>query len=130
LEIGMKIAGIVITVVIVLFMIGDAVSHILKPAMVVDAFNQLGFPVALGVEIAVLALVATALYAIPPTQVLGAIMLTGYLGGACAIQVRVGNPPFEQLFSVIVGILVWAALYLRDPRIRALIPLSSRSGSG
>jgi hypothetical protein len=125
---GMKIAGIVITVVIVVFMIGDAASHILKPAMVVDAFNQLGFPVALGVEIAVLALVSTVLFAVPQTAVMGAIMLTGYLGGACAIQVRVGNPLFEQLFSVIMGILVWVALYLRDARIRALIPLSSRAG--
>jgi hypothetical protein len=125
---GMKIAGIVITVVIVVFMIGDAASHMLKPAMVVDAFNQLGFPVALGVEIAVLALVSTVLFAVPQTAVMGAIMLTGYLGGACAIQVRVGNPLFEQLFSVIMGILVWVALYLRDARIRALIPLSSRAG--
>lgn len=121
----MKIAGVVITIFVALFMIGDAVSHIMKPAMVVDAFNQLGFPVSLGLEIAVLALVSTVLYTIHSTSVLGAILLTGYLGGACAVQVRVGNPLFEELFSVIIGVLVWAGLYLRDERIRALIPLTS-----
>src|SRR5471032_506246 len=119
----MKIAGLIITVIVVLFMIMDAGSHIMKPAPVVDAFKQLGFPLELGVEIAVLALIATVLYAIPQTAVLGAIVLTGYLGGAFAIQMRVGNPAFEQLFSVIFGVLVWAGLYLRDGRVRALIPL-------
>jgi hypothetical protein len=119
----MKIAGLIITVLVVLFMIMDAVSHIMKPAPVVDAFNQLGVPLSLGVELAVIALICTVLYAVPATAVLGAILLTGYLGGAAAIQVRVNNPLFEQLFSVIMGILVWAALYLRDARIRALIPL-------
>lgn len=119
----MKIAGIVIAVLVALFMLADAGSHIVKPAPVVEAFNQLGFPLSLGVEIGIIAIVSTILYLIPATAVLGAILLTGYLGGACAIQVRVNNPPFEQLFSVIMGILVWAALYLRDDRIRALIPL-------
>src|SRR5277367_6630713 len=108
----MKLAGIVITVLIALFMIADAVSHVLKPAPVVQAFERMGFPLNLGLEIAVIALICVALYLVPATAVLGAILLTGYLGGAAAIQARVDNPPFEQLFSVIMGVLVWAALYL------------------
>jgi DoxX-like family len=72
----------------------------------------------------VLAIVSTILYAIPRTSVLGAILLTGYLGGAIATQLRIGSPPFTHLlFGVYLGLMVWGGLYLRDERLRALIPL-------
>jgi hypothetical protein len=68
-------------------------------------------------------LASTIIYVIPRTAVLGAILLTGYLGGAVATHVRVGDPLFPVLFPVILGVLIWGGLYLRDERLRALIPL-------
>ncbi len=71
----------------------------------------------------VLLLVCTAVYVIPRTAVLGAILLTGYLGGATAAQVRVNHPLFETVFPVMFGVLIWAGAVLREDRLRALIPL-------
>ncbi len=109
----------------VLFWLGlYAVAHLIKPAPVVTAFAQLGFPLQFAISLGIIELVCIAAYAIPRTSLLGAILLTGYLGGAVVTQLRVGNPLFgEALFPVYVGVLVWAGLYLRDPRFRALIPL-------
>ena len=78
------------------------------------------------VIIGLVLLVCTALYLIPRTCLLGAILLTGYLGGAVATHVRVGGPVFNVIFPVILGAMLWGGLYLRDPRIAALIPLQSR----
>jgi hypothetical protein len=108
----------------VLFLLFDSVIHVLNVPPVVQAFAQLGFPDTLALAIGIVELVCIALYVFPRTSVLGAILLTGYLGGATAIQVRVGG---SFVFSIIVGVLVWAGLYLRDERLRAFIPLTTPS---
>ena len=85
---------------------------------------HLGYPQNLVVEIGIILLACTVLYIIPRTCVLGAILLTGYLGGAVASQLRIGEPLFGYvLFPVYIGILAWGGIYLREARLRALIPL-------
>jgi hypothetical protein len=90
---------------------------------VADAAVRLGFAVNLMPGIGILLLVCTLVYLIPRTAILGAVMLTGYLGGAVAIQMRAGSPPFENVFPVLFGILVWAGVYLRECRLCAIFPL-------
>ena len=107
----------------VLFLLFDGVTKVMKVAPVLQASAQLGFPVSLIVVIGAVLLICTVIYVIPSTSILGAILLTGYLGGAVAIQARIGNPLFETLFPVIFGVLVWTGIVLRDNRLRALIPL-------
>jgi DoxX-like family len=106
-----------------LFLLMDGVMKLVKPAIVVETTVQLGYPenVILGLGIVLLA--CTVLYLIPPTSVLGAILLTGYLGGAVATHVRVGGGLFPILFPVILGGLLWGGLVLRDRRLRELIPV-------
>ena len=106
---------------VVLFMVFDGVIHVLKPAPVVDAFAKLGYPLSASVGLGVLELVFTALYAIPRTAALGAVLLSAYLGGAIATQLRVGAGWFPTIFPVLIGALLWAGLALRDPRVRAFI---------
>lgn len=119
-------AGYVISALVALFLLFDAVIHILQIDPVVDSFTELGFPLGTAVGIGVLELVCLVLYVIPRTSVLGAVLLTGYLGGAVAAQVRIDAPLFSTLlFPVYVGMLVWVGLYLRDSRLRALVPLRS-----
>lgn len=115
--------GVALSTVGVLFMVLDGYSHIAKPAPVVQAFARLGFPIELAPAIAIVALVSLAIYVIPRTAVLGTVLLTGYLGGAVAVQVRVGSPAFETSFPIIVALLLWAGLYLRDARLRSLFPI-------
>ena len=89
------------------FLLFDAVIHLLKPLPVVKAFAQLGFPLRFAVILGIVELVCVVLYVIPRTSILGAILLTGYLGGALAIQLPAGNPLFSQtLFPVYVGVIV------------------------
>jgi len=108
------------------FMTFDAVIHLLKPAPVVEAFAKLGFPLRLAVPLGIIELVCVLLYVVPRTSILGAILLTGYLGGAIAIQLPTGNSFFgEVLFPVYVGVIIWGAIYLRDERLRTLIPFRS-----
>jgi hypothetical protein len=108
------------------FMIFDAVIHLMKPAPVVEAFAKLGYPLRLAVVLGIVELLCVLLYVIPRTSILGAILLTGYLGGAIAIQLPTGNSLFgEVLFPVYIGVLVWGGIYLRDDRLRTLIPLRS-----
>ena len=120
-------AGRILSGLLVLFMIFDGVTKIMKVPQVMSATAKLQFPAALIPAIGAIALICTALYAIPRTAVLGAVLLTGYLGGAVLIQWRVGNPVFETIFPVIFGILVWGGLFLREPRLRALIPFRRNS---
>jgi len=109
---------------VVLFLLLDTGIHLAVPAPVVQAMTQLGFPLGLTVGIGVIELVCTVLYVIPATSILGAVLLTGYLGGAVAAHLRVGNPIFETLiFPVLVGSLLWGGLLLIEPRLRALMPL-------
>jgi DoxX-like family len=115
--------GRVISGVVVLFLLFDGITKLLKVPQVVDATIRIGFPVTTIVGIGITLLVCTAIYAIPKTSILGVILLTGYLGGATAAQLRAGSPVFETLFPVIFGVLAWFGIYLRDHRLRALLPL-------
>jgi hypothetical protein len=89
--------------------------------VVLEATAQLGFPTSSIVPIGMMLLVCTLVYVIPRTSVVGAVLLTGYLGGAVAAQMRVGNPPFETVFPIIVGSIVWAGIFVRDRRVQALV---------
>ena len=110
--------GRIISVFAALFLLWDGIMKLLKPAFVVKATQQLGFPESDIVGIGVLLLVCTVLYLIPRTSILGTIFLTGYLGGAIASQVRVQAPLFNVVFAFVFGCLVWAGLWLRDVRVR------------
>jgi hypothetical protein len=112
-------AGRIMSVLPVLLLLFSGVMKLVKPAAVVEGFAQLGYPEHLALGIGILELVCTAVYLIPRTSVLGAILLTGYLGGATATHVRIGDPFFAP---VVVGMLVWGGLVLRDDRLRALLP--------
>lgn len=110
----------------VLFLGMDATMKLARAAPVLDAMPKLGWPADLAVPLGILLLACTLLYAVPRTAALGAILLTGYLGGAVATHVRIGDPLFSHvLFPVYVGLLLWGGLYLRSPALRALLPLRS-----
>ncbi|HEV2830010.1 MAG TPA: DoxX family protein [Pyrinomonadaceae bacterium] len=115
--------GRIVSGLLILFLLFDGAMKLLKPAVVVEATVRLGYPETTIVPIGIVLLISTILYAIPRTSVLGAILLTGYLGGAVATHVRVGGTLFEIVFPVIMGVFVWGGLYLRDVRLRRLIPL-------
>ncbi|HZP06302.1 MAG TPA: DoxX family protein [Terracidiphilus sp.] len=115
--------GRVLTTLVGLFLLFDAVGKLMMPVWVVDAFNRLGFPANLGVSLGILLLTSTVLYLIPRTAVLGAVLLSAYLGGAVAIQMRAGSPTFETIFPVIFALLAWAGIYLRERRLATLLPL-------
>lgn len=118
-------AGRILSGIVILFMVMDGVLHMTKVPPVVDAFARLGWPIGLAVTLAIVELVCTAFYAYPRTTILGAILLTGYLGGAVATHLRVGSSLFgETLFPVYIGILMWGGLYGREARLRAIIPFS------
>jgi len=118
-------AGRIISLLAVLFLAFDTIIKVLNMAPAVEATTQLGYPASLVIGIGVLELICLAVYVIPRTSVLGAILLTGYLGGAIATQVRAGSPLFSVVFPIIVGAMVWGGLYLRESRLRALVPLRS-----
>lgn len=107
-----------------LFLIVDGLAKLAKPAAVIEGSGQLGFPESTLFGMGVVLLVSVAFYLVPRTAILGAILLTGFLGGAIATHVRVGNPLFTHtLFPVYFGVLLWGGLWLRDRRLRALFPL-------
>ena len=107
-----------------LFLLVDGLGKLVKPAPVVEGTVQLGYPESVLLGLGIVLLTCTVLYVIPRTAILGAILLTGYLGGAIARHVRVGSPLFSHiLFPVYLAVLIWGGLYLRDERLRALIPL-------
>jgi hypothetical protein len=119
-------AGRIMSGFVVFFLLVDAGFKLIRPlpAPAVEAFGKLGYPVAFAGGIGILLLACVAVYLIPRTSILGAILLTGYLGGAVASHVRVGDPWFSHaLFPVYVGLLVWGGIYFREPRLRAVIPL-------
>ena len=117
----------VIAALTVLFLAFDAVGKFLKPQPVADAFARLGLPISLAPAIGTLLLTLVVLYVVPKTRVLAAVLLTGYLGGAIAVNLRAGDPAFETLFPAIVGLLVWIPPYLLDERVRALVPVVTKS---
>jgi hypothetical protein len=115
--------GRVISGLVIVFLLFDAGIKLVPLDVVIETSAQLGIPTHLARTLGIILLVCTALYAVPRTSVLGAILLTGYLGGAVYTHVRVDSPLFTHvLFGVYVGGLAWGGLYLRNPRLRALIP--------
>ncbi|HEY1308163.1 MAG TPA: DoxX family protein [Vicinamibacterales bacterium] len=114
--------GIVLTVLVTAFLIFDAVIKLIVIGPVVTAFGELGYPISLAPVIGTLALACLALYLLPRTSFLGAILLTGYLGGAVASHVRIGSPLLtHKLFPIYIALMVWGGLFLRDPRLRDLV---------
>lgn len=123
-SVGQVRTGWVISGLVTAFLLFDIIGKLTKPAAVVEALQQTGWPVEMSVTIGLILLACTVLYVIPRTAVLGAILLTGYLGGAVATNLRLENPLFTHtLFPVYFGVLTWIGLWLREPRIRSLFPL-------
>jgi DoxX-like protein len=121
-------AGRVLSGLAIVFFIMDGVMKLVQPQVVIDETSEIGWPadartLAL---LGIILLVCTILYALPKTAVLGAILLTGYLGGAVAAHARLGDPLLtHDLFGVYLGLFVWGGLWFRDARVRALIPVSN-----
>jgi len=114
-------AGRILSGLAVLFLVWDGAMKLLKPAVVVKATQELGYPESEIVGIGVVLLVCTLLYLFPRTSILGAILLTGYLGGALASQVRVQASWFNVVFAFVFACVVWGGLWLRDPRVRQFL---------
>jgi uncharacterized membrane protein YphA (DoxX/SURF4 family) len=115
--------GIVLSVLPVAMLVFSGVMKLMKPPELVEEFARLGYPENLAIAIGVLEIACTVVYAFPRTAVLGAILLTGYLGGATATHVRIGDPFWPPIVG---GVVVWLGLYLRDARLRALVPLRNQ----
>jgi hypothetical protein len=98
----------------------SGVMKLIKPAAVVESFAHLGYSDSLALPLGIVELACTVLYIVPQTAVLGAILLTGYLGGAVTTHLRIDEP---FIGPIVLGALIWLGLFLRDPRLRALIPL-------
>jgi len=119
--------GRVLSGIAVLFLLMDATMKVLAVPVAVAGTVKIGYPAGVIVPLGIVQLVCLALYLIPRTSVLGAILWTGYLGGAVATHVRIGDPLFSHiLFPTYVATMLWAGLWLRDRRLRALLPLESR----
>jgi hypothetical protein len=116
-------SGRVMSAVPVLMLAMSGVMKLAKTQQVVDGFAHFGFPPGMVAGLGVLELLCTAIYLVPRTAVLGAILVTGYLGGATVTMLRVGEPGY--IMPAALGVLAWGGLFLRDPRVRALIPLTS-----
>lgn len=116
-------AGRIISALPVLMLLFSGVMKLLKPAAVMQEFGRLGYPEKITIALGIVELSCTLIYIIPRTTVLGAILLTAYLGGATATHVRIGDPFF---IPIVLGILIWLGLYLRDARLRQLVPLTNK----
>lgn len=117
-------AGRIVSGLIALFLLLDGAMKLAKPAFVVQETMRLGYPERVIFPLGAVLIVCTVIYLIPRTAVFGAILLTGYLGGAVATHVRAGEPVFSIVFAIALGVLVWLGLYLRNPTLRLLVPLS------
>jgi hypothetical protein len=122
----MRNVGRILSGLAVLFLLFDTVIKLITIDPVIESFTQLGYPTSLAVTIGTIELVCLVLYVIPRTSVLGAILLTGYLGGGIATHVRVESPLFTHvLFPVYVAALIWGGIFVRDGRLRELVPVRS-----
>lgn len=117
-------AGRILSALPVLLLLFSAAMKLMGPPEVVEGFEKLGYPAQLAIGIGITELVCTIIYIVPQTAVLGAILLTGYLGGATATHLRIGDPFFGP---ILVGVALWLGLFLRDRRLRALLPLRALS---
>lgn len=120
--------GRVLSGLLIAFLVFDGAIKLVPLQVVTDTMIELGYSGSVDQArlLGVLTLLCTILYAIPRTSILGAILLTGYLGGAMATHLRIGNPLFSHLlFGLYLGVMAWGGLYLRDARLRALIPFRS-----
>lgn len=117
-----KVAGMIVSGLAVVLFIADGVFKLIQPAQVVEATVGLGYKQSMIAGIGITLLICTLLYVVPRTASFGAVLLTAYLGGAVASNVRAQTPVFDVAFAAIFGCLVWTGLWLRDPRVRSLIP--------
>jgi DoxX-like family len=115
-------SGRILSSLLVAFMLFNAAFGFMKPEMVRQGFEHMGYPYGLYVALTIVMIVCTLIYAIPQISIFGAILLTGYQGGATATHVRIGEPFY---FPVVIGVLLWVGVYLRDARLRVLVPLRS-----
>ena len=123
---GQLWTGHVLSTLVILFLTFDSVIKLLRLPIVAEASAKLGYQDTTIFNIGIVLLICVILYAIPQTSILGAILLTGYLGGAVATHTRVGDPLFSHiLFPTYLGAILWLGLYLREPRLRALVPFRS-----
>src|SRR5580693_8365182 len=121
-----RLLGRVLSGLVILFMLLDGAIKLVPWPVVTESMEKIGYGSSetLARSLGVVSLVCTILYAIPPTSFVGAILLTGYLGGAMASHLRIGSPLFtDVLFGFYLGLMVWGGLWLRDPSLRALLPL-------
>jgi DoxX-like family len=116
-------AGRIISAIVVIALVADGTIQLFVPAQVASMLQETGFALDLTRIVGPIILICAILYAIPATAVLGAILVTGFLGGAVCAHVRIGelgSPP--ELISLLLGVMTWGGLYARDPRIRAVLP--------
>lgn len=117
-----NVTGWVLSIMAILFLLFDSVGKFMKPEAVIKGTVELGYPESVLNGLGVVLLISTLIYTIPRFSFIGAILLTGYLGGAIASHVRLGNPLFSHiLFPVYVALFIWVGLYLRNMRFRALV---------
>ena len=116
-------AGWIVSIVPVLMLAMSAVMKFTKPPFVMEQFDKFGYPESVLVPLGIVEIGCALIYLFPRTAVLGAILVTGYLGGATATHVRISDPSYVT--PIVLGVLVWLGLYLREPRLRALVPLRS-----
>ncbi len=108
----------------ILFLSFDTIVKVLRLPVAIEGTTQLGYPESTVFVIGTIQLVCLVLYVIPQTSVFGAILFTGYLGGAIATHLRIGSPLFTHiLFPIYVAVLIWGGLYAREPRLRAMVPI-------
>jgi hypothetical protein len=120
---GVLWTGRVISTLCILFFIFDGVTKVMQESHVMDAMAKGGYQPEVAVPLGITLLICTALYAIPRTSILGAVLLTGWLGGATDSMVHMNAPGHPYLFPVVFGILVWLGLYLRENRLHQLLPI-------
>jgi hypothetical protein len=117
--------GRVLSGLVIVFMLFDGAMKLVPWPIVTETMDKMGYGSSEGMarSLGIITIVCTVLYAVPPTSILGAILLTGYLGGAIASHLRIGSPLFSHtLFGLYLGLMVWGGLWLRDRSLRSLIP--------